>query len=189
MALDPGTREVTCDGKPVEVTTLEFDILEQLMRNAGRVVSRDGLMESLYNRKATPFDRSIDMHVSHLRRKLESSRPVIKTIRGVGYQFCQSPEDAVAVEAQMRSLFAKTLLWFLATTAVAIAGIIITTAATFSSTEGRGPFGMLLSVQTEQAKRAYETGGRRRFSRGAGEIPADHAISKWCSPMPRAPTC
>lgn len=95
VALDPGTREVTCDGKPVEVTTLEFDILEQLMRNAGRVVSRDGLMESLYNRKATPFDRSIDMHVSHLRRKLESSRPVIKTIRGVGYQFCQSPEDAV----------------------------------------------------------------------------------------------
>jgi two-component system response regulator CpxR len=96
VLLDPGSREVICDGKPVEVTTLEFDILEQLMRNAGRVVSRDGLMESLYNRKATPFDRSIDMHVSHLRRKLEGGRPVIKTIRGVGYQFCQSPEDAVA---------------------------------------------------------------------------------------------
>src|SRR5580693_8490182 len=60
----------------------------------------------------------------------------------------------------MRSLFAKTLLWFLATTAVAIAGIIITTAATFGSTEGRGPLGLLLSVQTEQARRAYETGGR-----------------------------
>jgi len=96
ILLDPGTREVVCDGKPVDVTTLEFDILEQLMRNAGRVVSRDGLMESLYNRKATPFDRSIDMHVSHLRRKLEGSRPVIKTIRGVGYQFCQTPEDVVA---------------------------------------------------------------------------------------------
>jgi two-component system, OmpR family, response regulator CpxR len=95
VVLDPGRREVTCDGKPVEVTTLEFDILEQLMRNAGRVVSRDGLMESLYNRKATPFDRSIDMHVSHLRRKLEGGRPVIKTIRGVGYQFCKTPEDVV----------------------------------------------------------------------------------------------
>ena len=94
VVLDPGTREVTSDGKRVEVTTLEFDILEHLMRNAGRVVSRDGLMESLYNRKATPFDRSIDMHVSHLRRKLETSRSVIKTIRGVGYQFCQTPEDA-----------------------------------------------------------------------------------------------
>src|SRR5579863_2371262 len=96
VLLDPATREVVCEGKPVEVTTLEFDILEQLMRNAGNVVSRDGLMESLYNRKATPFDRSIDMHVSHLRRKLEGARPVIKTIRGVGYQFCQSPEDGVA---------------------------------------------------------------------------------------------
>jgi two-component system, OmpR family, response regulator CpxR len=96
IVLDPGSREVSCDGKPIEVTTLEFDILEQLMRNAGRVVSRDVLMESLYNRKATPFDRSIDMHVSHLRRKLEGGRPVIKTIRGAGYQFLQSPEDAVA---------------------------------------------------------------------------------------------
>jgi two-component system response regulator CpxR len=96
VALDPGTREVACEGKPVEVTTLEFDILEQLMRNAGHVVSRDGLMESLYNRKATPFDRSIDMHVSHLRRKLDGARAVIKTIRGVGYQFCQTPEDGAA---------------------------------------------------------------------------------------------
>jgi signal transduction histidine kinase len=59
----------------------------------------------------------------------------------------------------MRSLFAKTLLWFLATTAVAIGGIIITTASTFNSTEPRGPLGMLLNVQVEQAKRAYETGG------------------------------
>jgi DNA-binding response OmpR family regulator len=96
IVLDPGSRQVTLDGKPVEVTTLEFDILEQLMRNAGHVVSRDGLMETLYNRKATPFDRSIDMHVSHLRRKLEGGRPVIKTIRGIGYQFCQTAEDAVA---------------------------------------------------------------------------------------------
>jgi len=96
VLLDPGTREVTCEGKQLDITTLEFDILEQLMRNAGRVVSRDTLMESLYNRRATPFDRSIDMHVSHLRRKLEGGRPVIKTIRGAGYQFCQSMEDAAA---------------------------------------------------------------------------------------------
>jgi two-component system, OmpR family, response regulator CpxR len=96
VVLDPGSRQVTVDGKLIEVTTLEFDILEHLMRNAGHVVSRDGLMESLYNRKSTPFDRSIDMHVSHLRRKLEGGKPVIKTIRGVGYQFCQTPEDVVA---------------------------------------------------------------------------------------------
>lgn len=94
VALDPGARDVLVDGKPIELTTLEFDILELLMRSAGNVVSRDDLMESLYNRKATPFDRSIDMHVSHLRKKLEGSRPMIKTIRGAGYQFCQTPEDA-----------------------------------------------------------------------------------------------
>ncbi len=64
----------------------------------------------------------------------------------------------------MRSLFAKTLLWFLATTAVAIGGIIITTAATFTSTEPRGPMGMLLNVQVAQAKRAYETGGREALA-------------------------
>jgi len=60
----------------------------------------------------------------------------------------------------MRSLFAKTLLWFLATTAVAIGGIILSTALSVGSPEGRGPFGMLLSVQVAEAKRAYETGGR-----------------------------
>ena len=43
------------------------------MRSAGRVLSRDALMENLYNRKATPFDRSIDMHISHLRKKLETA--------------------------------------------------------------------------------------------------------------------
>lgn len=94
VVLDPGTREVSVDNSPADLTTLEFDILEQLMRAAGRVVSRDDLMESLYNRRATPFDRSIDMHVSHLRRKLEGSRSMIKTIRGAGYQFCQAPEGA-----------------------------------------------------------------------------------------------
>ncbi len=95
ILLDPGTREVSASGKPVELTTFEFDILELLMRNAGRVLSRDTLMENFYNRKATPFDRSIDMHISHLRKKLENGDALIKTIRGVGYQFSRGPEDAV----------------------------------------------------------------------------------------------
>jgi two-component system response regulator CpxR len=96
VALDPGARSVEVDGRPVELTTLEFDILELLMRAAGRVLSRDALMEHLYNRKATPFDRSVDMHVSHLRKKLEASRPLIKTVRGVGYQFLKSGADESA---------------------------------------------------------------------------------------------
>ena len=93
VALDPGARTVYTDGQPIELTTLEFDILEQLLRSAGRELSRDALMENLYGRKATPFDRSIDMHVSHLRKKIAGNR--IKTIRGVGYQFVKSPEDGV----------------------------------------------------------------------------------------------
>jgi two-component system response regulator CpxR len=94
VVLDPGMRDVFCDGQPVELTTLEFDILEILMRSPGRVVSRDTLMERMYKRKATPFDRSIDMHVSHLRRKLETTRKLIKTVRGVGYQFARSAKEA-----------------------------------------------------------------------------------------------
>ena len=95
ILLDPGTRTVVVNGNPIELTTFEFDILELLMRNAGRVLSRDALMENFYNRKATPFDRSIDMHISHLRKKLENGEALIKTIRGVGYQFSRGPEDAV----------------------------------------------------------------------------------------------
>ncbi len=94
IALDPGTRQVFSGGKPVDLTTFEFDILELLMRSAGRVLSRDALMENFYNRKATPFDRSIDMHISHIRKKLERGESLIKTIRGVGYQFARTPEDS-----------------------------------------------------------------------------------------------
>jgi two-component system response regulator CpxR len=95
VTLDQGSREVLCDGKRIELTTVEFDILEQLMRAAGRVLSRDALMEALYNRKATPYDRSMDMHISHLRKKLEcGGKVLIKTIRGVGYQFCRTSEEA-----------------------------------------------------------------------------------------------
>jgi two-component system response regulator CpxR len=96
IVLNPGTREVLSNGKPVELTTFEFDILELLMRSAGHVLSRDALMENFYSRKATPFDRSLDMHISHLRKKLENGDALIKTIRGVGYQFASSPEDAGA---------------------------------------------------------------------------------------------
>src|SRR5207247_9213551 len=96
IALDPAARTVMANGKPVDLTTFEFDILELLMRSAGAVLSRDTLMENFYNRKATPYDRSIDMHISHLRKKLENGEALIKTIRGVGYQFSRGPEDAVA---------------------------------------------------------------------------------------------
>ncbi|MBY0506364.1 MAG: response regulator transcription factor [Bryobacteraceae bacterium] len=91
VRLDPGARSVTQNGQPVTVTSIEYDILEVLIRAAGTVVSRDDLMNRLYQREATPFDRSIDVHVSHLRKKLTDSDALIRTVRGIGYQFC-APE-------------------------------------------------------------------------------------------------
>ncbi len=70
----------------------------------------------------------------------------------------------------MRSLFAKTLLWFLATTAIAMTGIIITTALTFSASEPRGPIGTLLNLQVEEASQAYQTGGRAGLSTVLGKL-------------------
>ena len=88
IELNTRTREVRRANVPVTVTSFEFDILDILMRSAGHVVSRDELATVLYNREATPFERSIDVHISHLRRKLEiGNRTLIRTVRGVGYLF------------------------------------------------------------------------------------------------------
>lgn len=98
--LDPATREVKLDGKLIEFTTIEFEILQALLRAAGRVLSRDDLMEQLYQRKSTPFDRAIDVHIAHLRKKLETSREVIKTVRGVGYQFLRGGGNSGAAASE-----------------------------------------------------------------------------------------
>jgi two-component system response regulator CpxR len=93
VRLDPGARSVTCDGRPVELTTMEFDVLHALMEAAGRVLSREALLDRVDGRDAGPFDRAIDVHVSHLRRKLGSDPPRIRTVRGVGYQFVRPAGD------------------------------------------------------------------------------------------------
>jgi two-component system response regulator CpxR len=94
VRLDPGSRRAYYMNEPVEITTIEYDILDMLMRAAGRVVSRDELMQRLYQREATPYDRSIDVHISHLRRKIESPVELIRTIRGIGYQFAVDQRQA-----------------------------------------------------------------------------------------------
>lgn len=88
LKLDPETRLATYCGNPLEVTAFQFDILEILVRAAGRTVSRDELAAALHQRPASPFERSLDVHISHLRRKLErDGQTPIRTIRGAGYQF------------------------------------------------------------------------------------------------------
>jgi two-component system response regulator CpxR len=88
VKLVPGTREVWSAGIPVEVTTTEFDILELMVCAAGRIISRNELSGAIYRRPASSQDRSLDVHVSHLRRKLGPLGGLIRTIRGVGYLFC-----------------------------------------------------------------------------------------------------
>ena len=86
--VDPRTREVWRQGERIEVTSIEFDILEFLIRSAGRTVSRDELTAILHQRESTPYERSLDVHISHLRKKLEGAdRTFIHTVRGAGYLF------------------------------------------------------------------------------------------------------
>jgi len=87
LVLDPGSRAVKQHGIPVEVTDVEFSLLEVLMRSPGKVVEREALSEQVLDRKFNPFDRSLDMHVSRLRKKLNGAgEELIKTVRGTGYQ-------------------------------------------------------------------------------------------------------
>ena len=87
IKLSAATREAWVAGAAVDLTTVEFDLLEMLMHSAGRTVSRDEITAALFEREATPYDRFLDVHVSHLRKKLESSGNLIKAVRGVGYVF------------------------------------------------------------------------------------------------------
>ena len=98
LELNRAARNVTDDGKKIELTDVEFALLEALMRAPGKVVAREEISESVLGRKFHPFDRSLDMHVSRLRRKLgeRSGEERVKTIRGVGYQLAVNQESGVA---------------------------------------------------------------------------------------------
>jgi DNA-binding response OmpR family regulator len=85
--LDLHTRKVWKNEAPVELTLSEFDIFEALMKSQGEPVSRDQLASTLYGRDFTPMERSIDVHISNLRKKLETNKTLIRSVRGVGYVF------------------------------------------------------------------------------------------------------
>jgi DNA-binding response OmpR family regulator len=89
LVLDPAARTVRQKGEHLDLTDVEFTLLEVLMRSPGKVVERESLAEEVLGRKFNPFDRSLDMHVSRLRKKLAGESNVddrVKTIRGTGYQ-------------------------------------------------------------------------------------------------------
>ena len=85
LRLIPTAREATIEGSTVDLTTVEYEILEFLVHAGGRVVSRDELTSALYRRRATKFDRTLDMHICNLRKKLGEHGDLIRTVRGVGY--------------------------------------------------------------------------------------------------------
>lgn len=92
VELAPGTRTVRRGGEAVELTSVEFSLLEALLRAAGRVVSRDDLAQAALGRKLSAYDRSVDVHVSSLRKKLgDGNQERIKTVRGAGYLYSLPP--------------------------------------------------------------------------------------------------
>ena len=87
ISIDTAVREAWADGKPLELTTVEFTLLEVLIRNAGQTLTREYLTDFALGRELGPFDRTIDVHISNLRKKLDGQHGIerIKTIRGSGY--------------------------------------------------------------------------------------------------------
>jgi DNA-binding response OmpR family regulator len=93
VVVDLGTRCVRVGEEEVPLTGVEFSLLEVLVRSAGNVVSRDDLSRAALFRRANSFDRSLDVHISNLRRKLgptAAGGERIKTVRGVGYQYVRT---------------------------------------------------------------------------------------------------
>jgi two-component system, OmpR family, response regulator CpxR len=95
VEMDLGTRNVECSGKTITLTSVEFSLLEQLLKNAGNLVSREELTQTVLGRKLTAFDRSIDGYVCKLRKKLgreTSGVERIKAIRSLGYLYAHTDD-------------------------------------------------------------------------------------------------
>ena len=86
ITLDTGRRTVRVAGKPAELTTTEFDLLHALAARRGKVLSREDLIQAARGTESTITDRTIDVHIASLRRKLGKHAERIETIRGVGYK-------------------------------------------------------------------------------------------------------
>jgi two-component system response regulator CpxR len=97
LDLNTGTRTVRKTGKNVDLTAVEFDLLDMLLRSAGKVMPRKNLVSKVLGRGLDPFDRSIDVHISSLRKKLGhkvKGMERIKTIRGIGYLYALHKESS-----------------------------------------------------------------------------------------------
>ena len=90
VAIDPERRLATKDGEPLDLTAKEFDLLTYLVNNAGRVISRDEILEAVWGAQRSTDSNVIEVFVCHLRNKIgDSENRIIQTIRGVGYFFAR----------------------------------------------------------------------------------------------------
>ncbi len=87
LSIDLGKHEVQIEGKVVELTLTEFKLLSYLVKNPGRIKTRDFLLEQIWEYGDGVFSRTIDTHIQRLRSKLKEAGKYIKTVRGVGYRF------------------------------------------------------------------------------------------------------
>jgi two-component system copper resistance phosphate regulon response regulator CusR len=89
LTLDPATRRAARNGRPIELTTKEFVVLEYLMRNAGRVLTREQISEHAWDANYDPLSNVVDVYMSRIRRKVDGAadRPLVATVRGAGYRF------------------------------------------------------------------------------------------------------
>jgi DNA-binding response OmpR family regulator len=90
LELDPSARAVSRAGEPVNLTSAEYDLLHIFVEAPGQVLTREKLVEQVLDRKFSPFDRSLDLHVSNLRRKLgnqPNGTERIRSVRGIGYLY------------------------------------------------------------------------------------------------------
>ena len=89
LELNPHNRQLSCNGELISLTATEFQLLELLMRRAGEVVSKDELSREVLGKRLQMYDRSLDMHVSNIRKKIApySADEKIQTLRGSGYLF------------------------------------------------------------------------------------------------------
>jgi len=88
IEMDNRTRTVRCGAKPIDLTVVEYSLLEKLLGAPGRILTREELVKDVLHRELSPFDRSIDTHLSNLRKKLGhevNGVERIKTVRGIGY--------------------------------------------------------------------------------------------------------
>jgi two-component system, OmpR family, phosphate regulon response regulator OmpR len=95
LEIDLGARQARVDGKPCDLTSHQFDLLVVLAQGAGRVLSRDQIMDGLKGHPLEAFDRSIDVHVSRIRAAIEDDPKAPKrllTVRGVGYVFARKQD-------------------------------------------------------------------------------------------------